>query len=280
MLRSFYGYTEHADLGDAIDPNKPEQITRHLVRAWVSYLADIGNSESTQNSRFRALRAYGNWLEAEQYVKVTPLHKMKAPRLPKLIPPEYNKQEVAGMLRLCPPNTWWGARDRAILILVLQSGVRREEVSNLNLYDVNVHQRRILLLGKGNKQRIVHVSDEALGAIFRYMPYRKESERALFQSNARNGNGRLTPHGVYQVVRDLAKRVGVQGPKFGPHRGRHTFALRFLRAGGNIRDLQAILGHADLATTQVYLRAIGSEEAATRHSQLDPFKDWEMGEQR
>ena len=270
-LLNSYALEHGADIGD------PSQLTRPLIAAWIDSLFDRGNAPSTVSGRFRAIRAWCNWLVDEEYLVVSPMARMRGPRLPQLIRPTYTPADLAAMRRQAPARRWWGARDWAMLLCACMAGMRREEISRLNWQDVDFNRRMALVLGKGSKQRVVNLPDQLVEALLRYARYRKPLEPAFFQSDPRRGNVRLQPAGVYQAINELAKRAGVAGPVLGVHRGRHTFATQTLRAGGDLRHLQASLGHSDIKTTQVYLRGIDSEQAAATQRELDAFRGWALG---
>ena len=261
-----------------IDVGEPRQLTRPLIAEWINWLFERGGSGPvTVNGRFRALRAYCNWLVDEEYLPHSPMmypRPLKAPALPQMIPPTYSRADIQAMRRLCPPNTWWGARDWAMLLMAVMAGLRRAEIARLNWHDIDFNRQLVLVLGKGSKQRVVNLNDHLIEAVLRYGRFRDPETSVLFQADRRRGGGRLTPNGVYEALHGLAKRAGIQGPKLGVHRGRHTFATETLRAGGDLRHLQAALGHESIQTTQNYLRGIDSEQAAAEQRRLDAFREW------
>ena len=261
-------------LAQGVDVGDPEQITRELVELWLDSQFDRGLTAHTVNTRFRAVRALCNWLvEDEELLERSPLRRMKAPRLPKLVRETYKPEHIVAMRKLCPPNRWWGSRAWAMLLLAVMAGMRRAEISGLDWDDVDFDRGLALIRhGKGEKQRLVGLPEQVIDALYAYGRYRCD-DPALFQAGTRRGGGRLSPSGVYQAINELVKRAGVTGNR-GVHRGRHTFAKVTLRAGGNLRALQIALGHEDMATTAVYLTDIDSEESAADLAQVDAFKRW------
>ena len=258
-------------LAQGVDVGDPEQITRELVELWLDAQFDRGLSAYTVHARYVAVRALCNWLvEDQELLKRSPLRRMKAPRLPKLVRETYKPEHIAAMRKLCPASRWWGARAWAMLILAVMAGLRRAEISDLDWDDVDFDRGLALIRhGKGDKQRLVGLPEQVIDALYAYGRFRK-GDPALFQTQ---GGVRLSPSGVYQAINELVKRAGVTGNR-GVHRGRHTFAKVTLRAGGNLRSLQLALGHEDIKTTQVYLTDIDSEESAADLAQVDAFKRW------
>ena len=258
-------------LAQGVDVGDPEQITRELVELWVDAQLDRGLAAHTVHGRWRAIKTLCNWLvEDQELLKRSPLRRMKAPRLPKLVRETYKPEHIAAMRKLCPASRWWGARAWAMLILAVMAGLRRAEISDLDWDDVDFDRGLALIRhGKGDKQRLVGLPGQVIDALYAYGRFRK-GDPALFQTQ---GGVRLSPSGVYQAINELVKRAGVSGNR-GVHRGRHTFAKVTLRAGGNLRSLQLARGHEDIKTTQVYLTDIDSEESAADLAQVDAFKRW------
>ena len=260
-LNDFYGFTMRAQ-GAA---PRPAQLNKALVLDWLddmrSRLKDV-----SVNTYFRAFRAYCHWLVDERYIKRSPVDGMRPPRFDRKLPDTYSIEDMREMLRLCRLSTWWGARDYALLTTVFHLGLRREEVSQLNAPDIRWEEQLLIVQrGKGGKGRVVYLDPHAASAMLRYQRYRDPEQEAYFQSNR---GKRLTGSGIGQVFTDLAKRAGVTGKRLGPHTGRHTMATEYLRAGGEVRHLQSVLGHSSLKSTEVYTRNIGDRDGMRDHKRL------------
>ncbi len=265
-----------------VDPGEPANLegreARHLIEGWLNGLKDAGYADNTLNNRFRALRAFFNWaVEDEEVIEKSPMRRMQAPPTSKEIPEEFTEAELAAMLRLCPPNRWWGARDAAVILLACTAGLRREEISKADRYDVNDERGQLIVHGKGKKQRIAPVGDDLLGVLLRYDRFRSAREPALVQTAPHRGSHRLSPNGVYQVMHDLAVRVGIGGKVLGVHRGRHTFARQVLRTTGNLKLVQDLMGHSSIKITgDIYTRGMGGEHATEEFKKADPFGEWRL----
>ena len=144
-----------------------------------------------------------------------------------------------------------GLRDKALLELFFSTGLRLAELCSLNR-DLDLSRDEFSIRGKGEKVRVVFLSDEAKAAIRAYLVVRKDMEEAMFVNIARNKiAGRLTPRSIERIVRQYAIKAGIS-KKVTPHVLRHSFATDLLSNGADIRSVQMMLGHANIATTQVY----------------------------
>ena len=130
---------------------EPLQITRHLVLAWVKDLKERIKTRSV-NNRFRGLRAYCNWLVTEGFQEVSSLEGIRAHKLLKMLVTVFTEEHVTAMIELCPPSRWWGARDGAIIHLLLTTGIRLAGLIGLKEQDINPSDRLLRVRGKGDKQ--------------------------------------------------------------------------------------------------------------------------------
>ncbi len=257
---------------EGIDPD-PAKITPFNVRTWLAYIQATGVSKSTLNNRFRALRAFLNWCVAEGIIDRSPMSNIRTPSVGSILIPVFSPMHVKALLYLCPPNTWWGARDRAIILTLLYTGIRLSELTGLMLEDVNLAQDCVKMLGKGDKERTIYLAPEAQQAILRYIRHREDGLPYLWLSQC---GVQLTPNAVQQLIRDLGRKAGIKGVRCSAHTFRHTFAVNFLKAGGSLRHLQEIMGHTSMKPLEVYLRTVSADDAMHFHRQVRPFKGWEL----
>jgi site-specific recombinase XerD len=257
---------------ERIDPD-PANITPLNVRMWLAHIQETGVSKSTVNGRFRALRAFFNWCVAEGIIDRSPMSNIRTPSVGSILIPVFSPMHVKALLHLCPPNTWWGARDRAIILTLLHTGIRLSELTGLGLGDVNFTLDCIKVLGKGDKERTIYLAPEAQQAILRYIRHRSDSLPYLWLSC---GGAQLTSNAVQQLIRDLGQRAGIKGVRCSAHTFRHTFAVNFLKAGGSLRHLQEIMGHTTMKPLEVYLRTVSADDAMHFHRQVKPFKGWQL----
>lgn len=163
-------------------------------------------------------------------------------------------------------------RDEAIVMLLLDTGVRAAEVCGLLVRDVDLRQGCAVVKGKGNKRRTVYFDAEAKRALWRYLALREdpEPEQPLFiGSRGQRAGEALQPRGLWKLVNRLGKVAGVVAARCSPHTFRHTFAVEFLRAGGNAPSLQRMMGHTNLAMTNRYL-ALAQADMQQQHRQFSP----------
>jgi site-specific recombinase XerD len=257
---------------NGFDPS-PGEVKPFHVRAWLASLQTRGLGKATINNRFRAFSSFISWSIGEGIINDTPLKNIRAPSVGKTVIPIFNADHVGAMLYLCPPNTWWGSRDRAIILTLLQTGVRLSELCGLTVTDVNFNQEDIKVKGKGNKERRVYLDKEAQRAIVGWLRHRTDNSEALFVS--RFGIP-LSPNAIKQLLHDLGQRANIKDVRCSAHTFRHTFAVSFLKAGGSLRHLQEIMGHTSMKPLEVYLRTIATDDAIEVHRQVKPFANWKL----
>jgi len=257
---------------NGLDPS-PEKIRSVHVRAWLADLQNRRLSKATVNNRFRALSSFVSWCIGEGIISDSPLRNIRTPSVGRTIVPVFTPDHVRAMLYLCPPNTWRGARDRAIILTLLHTGIRLSELVGLGLQDIDFDREEIKVHGKGDKERKVYLARDAQKAILAWLRQRKDGCDSLFVS--RHG-APLTANAVKQLFFDLGRRSNISGVRCSAHTFRHTFVVNFLRAGGTLRHLQEILGHASMKPLEVYLRTVNADDAIEAHRQITPFKGWQL----
>lgn len=214
------------------------------------------NSENIKQSNnsvahdLYALSSFFKYLIKQGELLDNPCSLIKAPKVKRLLPKILTLNEIDVLLDY-KPNDLYEVRDSAIAELLFSSGLRVSELVGLDLTDLNYETKEILVLGKGNKYRIVPVGQNALDKISNYMKVREEfkpSENALFLNKY---GKRLTTRAVEQNLDKLSVKAGVQ-THLNPHKLRHSFATELLQGGADLRSVQEMLGHASLAATQIY----------------------------
>lgn len=184
-----------------------------------------------------------------------PTLRLQRPRLPHSLPKALAEREVEALLRAPDAATPLGLRDRAMLELMYASGVRVSELVGLPLGGLNRRQGVLRVTGKGGKERLVPVGEEALDWIERYLDESRPLQargrlaEALFLSNRGAGMSRQM---FWTLVKRHARRVGIDAKRISPHVLRHSFATHLLNHGADLRSLQMLLGHSSLSTTQIY----------------------------
>ena len=214
------------------------------------YLRKHGGSAVTRARKLSALRSFVKYLKAAGHIDKDPTELLEAPiqrkRLPKAL-----SQLQAGDLLDQPPEGQTPLRDKALLELMYAAGLRAAETVGVDLHDINLRDRSIMVKGKGNKQRVTLFGQACAEALEMYLQHERvaPTKGQAFFTN-REG-GRLTTRTVQNVVKRWALRVGLP-PEVSPHTLRHSFATHLLDGGADLKSVQQLLGHESLATTQVY----------------------------
>ncbi len=237
---------------------KPTQVERTDVRKYVAHLTKLKRSRATVARKLAALRRYYLWRERTHRKGGNPTVGIQisggASRLPEVLKSKELDALLEPGIELAADEPQWRLlRDTAMFELLYGSGLRVSEACGLNLDDVNLKNQTIVVWGKGNKQRRVPISDISVDTLKTWLSARKEllvagtSEVALFL----NSRGRRI--GVRDVRRRIDARLDVAGePRSHPHALRHTYATHLLDGGADLRIVQELLGHSDVATTQRY----------------------------
>ncbi len=239
--------------GRAVDGLDPAEL-----RAWLVELRTTLAPVSVAGY-VRTLRVLGNWLATEGLSDAAALRGLRRPRVPHKIIEPVADDVLRRLLAVC------SVRDRAILLLMLDTGLRVSEVAGLRLGDLRA-DGTLKVHGKGSKERIVPVGSTARQAIVRYLGQRgpRRQDDALFLGR----KGEISNRGLQHMVRRLKARVGVTG-RLSPHSLRHTFARSYLVNGGDVFSLQRILGHSTLDMVKRYV-ALADVDLVTRHALASP----------
>ncbi|MEE4110653.1 MAG: tyrosine recombinase XerC [Halieaceae bacterium] len=229
-----------------------ETIGEAHVRQWLAGAHRRGLAASTQQRRLSALRALFTWHSGISGVRHNPAAAVRAPRRHRKLPRTLEVDEVGGLLAL-PGDDPLLLRDVAIAELLYSCGLRLAELRAVDLADLDRHDRLLRVTGKGNKTRSVPVGRQALIAIDAWLAVRPEprdavSQQALFLSSR---GQRISPRSIQARLAALARRNGT-GRGVHPHMLRHSFASHLLESSGDLRAVQELLGHSDIATTQIY----------------------------
>lgn len=259
----------HAYYLDALKPwrawcaarglDDPREVGPEDLGAYSQSLRDRGLSPHTVANRLRAVRALFSWAKLQQFLELNPWdnYRLRSPKLP--IQRGFTPDDVKRMVARTQTQTENAYRDRALVLLFFDSGIRLDELCGLRLGDVLDEQDRLLdcaiVTGKGSKQRRVPLHPQTQRALWAYLTEERRSTdvgEALFLN--RRG-APLAPTGVYSMVKRLAHRAGLVGKRLSPHTFRHGFAKVYLdQDGARLDDLQALLGHESISMSQHYAK--------------------------
>ncbi|MBN2389721.1 MAG: tyrosine recombinase XerC [Anaerolineae bacterium] len=249
------------DIGQFLDYSAEQGINtlgglhRDLVRDYLQELAEAEYARASIARRVFELRAFGDYLVHHKAWEQNLFRRIYAPRVPRRLPRYLTIEEVQQLLAVPDSTEPQGMRDRAILETLYASGVRVAELAALDLRDIDVHSGEMRVIGKGNKERLVLLGRPAVGALQTYIDVGRPAQlgerhptSALFLN--RFGR-RLSVRSVDEIVRRAGVVAGIN-QTVTPHLLRHTFATHMLDGGADLRVVQELLGHENLATTQIY----------------------------
>ena len=255
---------------NTLDVTMPGDVTSDHIIAFVLHKKKTCNSVSV-NTFYRTVRAWFNWMADpdRKIVEKSPFTGLKTPAVPKTVIKPLTKEQIKRILDCCPPY-FRGSRNKAIVLLIYDSGLRRREVANIRLEDIDFQRGAIKVMGKGAKERYVGFGTEAKKALLQYLHMRDDSLPWLFVTQLKAKRAQMTPQGLSEGIQELMKYAGITGVKLGTHTLRHSFATEALRRGANLFYLQSLLGHSTLNMTRKYAATVNSEEAVSKHHTFSP----------
>lgn len=242
-----------------------EQVSSLDVRAYLAFLNEKVYARRTVARRISALRSFYKFLVRENILEVSPLAKVRSPKLEKKLPTFLEEVEVNELLTL-PDTKPLGRRDQAILELLYATGCRVSELVGLTLERLDLGNRFVIVQGKGNKERLVPLGHSCCQALAAYYPYRVElMQRYHVEQHdfvfVNNRGGVLTDRSVRRILDKYISQLALR-KQVSPHTIRHTFATHLLAHGADLRAVQELLGHANLSTTQIYTHVTTERIAA------------------
>ncbi|MGD9506365.1 MAG: site-specific tyrosine recombinase XerD [Syntrophobacteraceae bacterium] len=232
-----------------------EEVTGEHILECMDAPEDAALSPRTRARRLAAVRSFFRWMTVQGVLRQNPAVRLRFPKLGIALPKALSGSEVEALLAQPDPSKPLGLRDKAMFEIMYASGLRVSELTGLTLGQVHADPGYLIVRGKGDKERVVPMGQWACEALKTYL----ESARPkLLRGGAStpevfvNHHGRkLTRQGVWKIIKQYALQAGIQ-KNLTPHMLRHSFATHLLENGVDLRSLQAMLGHADISTTQIY----------------------------
>ncbi len=228
-------------------------FTRENVLSFINSLRDSGNQATTVARNLATMRGFCKFMLMEGLLKEDPIENLLTPKGWKRIPRIIGTDEVSSLLKK-PIGNNLSLRDRAILEIMYSSGLRASEVINLKTGDINFEAGFLTITGKGSKQRVVPVHEQALSTIKEYI---KDARPVFLKKKASNylflakGGKPMTRQRLWQLIKKYSAELSIE---ISPHTLRHCFASHLLDGGADLRALQKMLGHTDISTTQIYTK--------------------------
>lgn len=275
LLNEFLKQTGRSDLLKDLD--------LELVRTYILHLQkrpkfeghpytptqNVRLSPATVENHVRALRAFFSWLHREGYTEEHVLQRLRLPKVPRILIEPLNDVEVAALFSAFDANTSAGARDICMITLMLDTGLRANEVITLQAKDVHLEEGYMKVMGKGQKERIVPFGSASQKSLLKYLyHFRPEPMHSGIGNFFLTLEGNPMTYNAFRLVMNrLAKRSGIE--RLHAHLLRHTFAVNYLVNGGDVFSLQQILGHTTLDMVRRYV-TLGNNQVMTQHKRFSP----------
>lgn len=270
------------------DPDAAEVTPWDLDRFLV-HLREDGVSESTRQYYWKVIKSYFSWASKKKGLGIQrPDEELEMPHVPEPEVQPYTKEEIQRLLKACIeteeslPDTerksWTykrptGQRDRLMILMLLDTGMRVSELCRLQYKDIDLNNQSIHIrsfeTGRKSRDRIVFVGSETMDLLWKYIVKASDPESYLFNSST--SRGPLDRNGVDHLLKRLGKKAGVSN--CGAHRFRHTFAIQYLRNGGDIYTLKRLIGHRSFYMVQRYLH-LSDVDAKKAHQKASPVDNW------
>ena len=257
-----------------------KRISKDHIRTFILFLQQEAKtphtgkplSEATIQGYVRTLKSFFSWLKREEYLEHNLMIGIPIPRAVSKIVNTFSHEQITSLVNYCRISNDSGYRNLAIILLLLDSGIRVSELVNIEIDDVNLAEGYIKIRkAKGNKERFVPIGSLVQKTLWKYInQYRPQpiTERVTRLFLSQYGIP-LTKSGIQQMLRRYGKRAGITGVRCSPHVFRHSFAKNYLLNGGDVFSLQKILGHSSLASVRIYLNLFTSD-VKNQHKRFSP----------
>lgn len=255
-------------LGDDFD-----KISQSDIKKFIGEL-NKGNYKKTSISRkISAMNAFFKFLLSEKEIKQNPMEEIDAPKRNKSLPNFLSRQDVNSLIETAEANNKFCFQRTAVMLKIMYAcGLRVSELVSLPLNCLNKEQKQLLVKGKGSKERIVPIAQEAINCILQWIElrdflYKDKSCPFLFPSET-SMLGHITRDAFFKNIKKVAREAGLDSDKVSPHTLRHSFATHLLDYGADLRSVQSMLGHESISTTEIYTHVVSTQtinDVFTKH---------------
>lgn len=229
----------------------PKEVEPEMIERFMGWLYDQGRSRASQARRLSGIKSFYNFMLLNERIEQLPTDTVQAPKMGRSLPDTLSVEEIDAMLDTFDMRTAKGCRDSAIVEVLYSCGLRVSELTALTIDNLFFGEGYIRIIGKGDKQRLVPIGSVARDKIQLYMEYRKPhkpSETTLFLNNRGKPLTRIM---IFNIIKQAALLAGID-KQISPHTLRHSYATHLLEGGANIRQVQELLGHESIVTTEIY----------------------------
>lgn len=242
-----------------------KKVNYKFLRGYLTVLYDKKYSKKTIARNISTLKSFFKYLKKKNIIKSNPMNLIKTPKIDKKLPKFLNYDDLEKILSIPDTTTFLGKRNALILELLYSTGVRVSELVNIKLNDIDLSEEKILILGKGNKERYVLFGRKAKEKILDYLKEKMDDSPYLIVN--RYGN-KISDRGIRKILDSIILEASLSY-KISPHTLRHTFATHMLDSGADIEIVRELLGHESLSTTQIYTH-VTSESLKRVYSETHP----------
>ena len=229
----------------------PQKVEPQMIERYMAWLFDRGREKTSQARALSGVKSFFNFLMISDKIENSPAEFILSPKFGRQLPDILSTDEIDRIIATVDTSSVKGLRDSAMLELLYSCGLRVSELVSLKIQDLFFGEGYIRVIGKGDKQRLVPISATARERVHRYLDKRPETrsgEDALFLNNR---GSRLTRVMVFTILKQAARNAGIE-KHISPHTFRHSFATHLLEGGASIRQVQEMLGHESILTTEIY----------------------------
>jgi integrase/recombinase XerD len=260
---------------------KINQVDTMTIREYLLFIADKkitnpmtgkvqkeGLSSYSLRNYFKAIRVFFNYLIEFEFLNENPISKLKSPKIEKKIIQTFSAEQIKSLIKVPNQRTLLGYRDYAIMLTLLDTGMRVSELINLKIEDINWNENLLLVMGKGRKERFVPFSSRLKRVLFKYLQLRRHLENDYLFVN-RFGDA-LNRNRVLKMISKYGKLAKITKVRVSPHTFRHTFAKMWILNGGDVFSLQKILGHTTMDMVRNYVN-LASSDVQIQHRKFSPL---------